>query len=502
MSDHLVTTEGPHRYAPAPGSIHTQPLAYPPAPNIQVPWVLGRAAADAVMVAIATSIGELPGILSSWWQGAIMLLTLSAFAASGSYLPRTRIRVGDELRRIVAGSAVVLLLFTAASRLLGGPAGIGDAMVVHWLLISALVCTSRVGLAHAERISRARSGNGRRTLIVGAGHVGQLTAKRLLGDPGAGLVPIGYLDKEPLAGGNAELLGMPALPVLGASWDLEQVVRSEGVEHVVIAFSTAPHHVLLRIVRACWELRVDVSVVPRLYEVGGMRMDVDHLGALPLVGLRATDPRGTQFAVKYALDRVIAAAVIITIAPLIGAVALAVLVSMGRPILFRQKRVGRDGRVFEMYKFRTMRGGPSESGEADAGWASLVLAGGEPVSLPEILPMEDRRTPVGSLLRKLSLDELAQLWNVVRGDMSLIGPRPERAHYVQAFDEAIYRYPDRHRVKSGLTGWAQVHGLRGETSLADRVEWDNFYIENWSPWLDLKIVLMTVPALFGRRGGS
>src|SRR4051812_24678860 len=114
MSDHLVTTEGRHRYAPAPASIHTQPLAYPPAPNIQTPWMLGRAAADAVMVAIATSIGELPGILSSWWQGAIMLLTLSAFAASGSYLPRTRIRVGDELRRIVAGSAVVLLLFTAA----------------------------------------------------------------------------------------------------------------------------------------------------------------------------------------------------------------------------------------------------------------------------------------------------------------------------------------------------------------------------------------------------
>jgi exopolysaccharide biosynthesis polyprenyl glycosylphosphotransferase len=499
MSDHSVTTEGRRLYAPGP--VYEQPLGYPRAPSIAAPWVLGRATSDAVMLAVASSIGEFPRMLSSWWQGAIMLLTLSAFAASGSYLPRTRIRIGDELRRIIASSAVVLLLFAAASLLLGGPDGLGDAMVVHWLVISALVCSGRVGLSYAQRISRTRAGSGRRTLIVGAGHVGQLTAKRLLQDPNTGLLPIGYLDKEPRSDDNAELFGIPSLPVLGASWDLEHIVRSERIEHVVIAFSTAPHHVLLRIVRACWELHVDVSVVPRLYEVEGRRMEVEHLGALPLVGLRATDPRGTQFAVKYALERVIGALLMLAVAPLLAAVALAVLVAMGRPIFFRQQRVGRDGHIFEMYKFRTMRGRPSESGEADAGWASLVLSGGEPGPLPAAVPADDRRTPVGSLLRKLSLDELAQLWNVVRGDMSLIGPRPERVHYVHQFEEAIYRYPDRHRVKSGLTGWAQVHGLRGETSLADRVEWDNFYIENWTPWLDLKILLMTVPALFGRRAG-
>jgi lipopolysaccharide/colanic/teichoic acid biosynthesis glycosyltransferase len=171
---------------------------------------------------------------------------------------------------------------------------------------------------------------------------------------------------------------------------------------------------------------------------------------------------------------------------------------MGGPVLFRQRRVGRDGVVFEMLKFRTMADAPTV-GESDAHWASLILnapTDREPMAGP------DRRTPVGRLLRKLSLDELPQLWNVLRGDMSLIGPRPERVQYVEQFSEAVYRYTDRHRMKSGLTGWAQVHGLRGETSLQDRVEWDNFYIENWSPWLDVQILFRTLPTLLGHRGGQ
>jgi lipopolysaccharide/colanic/teichoic acid biosynthesis glycosyltransferase len=175
---------------------------------------------------------------------------------------------------------------------------------------------------------------------------------------------------------------------------------------------------------------------------------------------------------------------------------------MGRPVLFRQRRVGRDGHAFEMLKFRTMRGTPDAVGEADSHWAALILAGTsvEPNEVVAAPKAEDRRTLVGALLRRLSLDELPQLWNVVRGDMSLIGPRPERTAYVEQFERAVYRYPDRHRVKSGLTGWAQVHGLRGETSLEDRIEWDNYYIENWSPMLDLKIVLMTLTVVLRRNG--
>jgi exopolysaccharide biosynthesis polyprenyl glycosylphosphotransferase len=312
------------------------------------------------------------------------------------------------------------------------------------------------------------------------------------------MVPVGFLDKEPLDGAP-DGLGV-TLPVLGASWDLEEVIEQHDIDSVLIAFSTAPHAVMLDLVRRCWARGVDVSVVPRLFEVEGRRLDVQHVGALPLISLRTSNPVGTSFAVKYALDRAVAAILLVLLAPLFLLVAAGILLTSGRPILFRQHRIGRDGLGFELLKFRTMRGAPEVDGEADADWAKVILSG-TGIDPAEALasPRADRCTPLGRFLRRYSLDELPQLWNVLRGDMSLIGPRPERAHYVERFTGTIERYPDRHRVKPGLTGWAQVHGLRGDTSLADRIEWDNFYIENWSPWLDVRILAKTVPAILARR---
>jgi exopolysaccharide biosynthesis polyprenyl glycosylphosphotransferase len=416
-----------------------------------------------------------------------------------------RVQIGTELRRLLAVSALVCV--AVAGIALGNPerAGAGDMAIVNWLVSSTLLCTSRLALFGARRVALRREGTRTRTVIVGAGEVGHLTAKRLLEDPQLGMRPIGFLDKEPMIeDADLEVRGLPRLPVLGASWDLERVVADHGIEQVVVAFSTAPHQVMVDIVRRCWALGVSVLVVPRLYEVEGRRMQVQHLGALPLVSLRSTDPRGAQFAVKYAVDRVLAALMLLLLAPVLAAIALVVLVTSGRPILFRQQRVGRDGHVFDILKFRTMRGAPEAEAPANADWAARILAGhdGEAPATLAATAAEDRRTAPGKVLRKLSLDELPQLWNAVRGDMCLVGPRPEVPHYVAQFEEAVYRYPDRHRVKSGLTGWAQIHGLRGDTSLADRIEWDNFYIENWSPWLDLKILLLTVPSMLGRRGGD
>ena len=163
-------------------------------------------------------------------------------------------------------------------------------------------------------------------------------------------------------------------------------------------------------------------------------------------------------------------------------IAAAIKVTSAGPVFYRDRRVGVGEREFEMLKFRTMR------------------APMEPVTLPDLphdtapggVEGDDRRTRFGTFLRRTSLDELPQLLNVVRGEMSLIGPRPERPDFVRLFERNVHRYGERHRVKSGITGWAQVHGLRGKTSLSDRVEWDNYYIENWSLWLDVKILLMTV----------
>jgi exopolysaccharide biosynthesis polyprenyl glycosylphosphotransferase len=445
-------------------------------------------------------------IVGSWTEQPLGGATLTAigvaiviaFAAAGLYLPRQRTKPLGELRQVLLIPAAIAMLAAACELALDHP-GAGDSAVRLWLLSSTLTGTSRVSLLGLEQVVRRnmlRSHGA--TLIVGAGRVGHLAAQRLLDDPGLGLRPVGFLDKEPLSAEERQHIEpQVALPVLGASWDLEEVVARHRIEHVLVAFSTAPNHVVLDMVRRCWKLGVSVMVVPRLYEVEGVRSHTEHLGALPLVTLNPSDPLSWRMQAKYAVDRVVAALTLLLTAPIFALVSLGMLVTSGRPLFFRQRRVGRDGHVFEMLKFRTMSGRPENSGEFDADWAMAAVGIADPGAAAA---PDDRRTPFGQLLRRTSLDELPQLWNVLRGDMSLIGPRPERLNYVELFEQTIYRYPERHRVKSGLTGWAQVNGLRGDTSLADRIEWDNFYIENWSPWLDLKILLKTIPALFAGRG--
>jgi exopolysaccharide biosynthesis polyprenyl glycosylphosphotransferase len=389
------------------------------------------------------------------------------------------------LRRVVSVPAVVALSVWTV-RMLVGEDPASDGLIITWFLLTGALIAGRVGGATVLRSKALRPSLDQRVLIVGAGDVGRLVAKRLEDQPRLGMIPIGYLDKEPRNGLTNQL------PVLGASWDLEQVIRTHDVDTVVVSFSTAPHRVLLDLIHRCWDAGVDVMMVPRLFEAESSRVRVQHLGGLPLVGVVGPDTDGWQVRVKYAFDRVAALVLLVLMSPLLLVIAGAIQVSMGRPILYRQRRVGCDGRVFAMYKFRTMRGSPLENGEADADWAASVVG---PVRMQPPAVIEDRRTRLGAFLRSWSLDELPQILNVLSGEMSLIGPRPERAHYVERFSEVVYRYDDRHRVRSGITGWAQIHGLRGKTSLADRVEWDNFYIENWSLGLDLKILALSLRAV-------
>jgi lipopolysaccharide/colanic/teichoic acid biosynthesis glycosyltransferase len=223
-----------------------------------------------------------------------------------------------------------------------------------------------------------------------------------------------------------------------------------------------------------------------MFDATGEHMWVDHIGGLPLLALARTDPHGWQFAVKDVLDRTATTLGLLLIAPIFLILMVLVKVSSPGPIFFRQPRVGRDGKVFDCLKFRTMREAkPSES-------EFVPEAGAAPGGVEGV----DRRTWIGKIMRATSMDELPQLLNVLRGEMSLVGPRPERPEYVELFDEQIRRYGERHRVKACVSGWAQVHGLRGQTSIADRAEYDNFYIENWSLALDLKILALTVLAVF------
>jgi exopolysaccharide biosynthesis polyprenyl glycosylphosphotransferase len=427
------------------------------------------------------------------WLIALPLLALALVAVRGGYRRRLRLELLDDLRLIVGAAAVSTTVVISIRVLIADDPWVAAQSIRQCVFAVVYLAAGRAGLSWAQKRAWRRGESVTPTLIIGAGRVGRLTARRLFAEPELGLRPVGFLDEEPL-----ENAATNDLPVLGASSDLESVVADHGVRHVILAFSTAPDEVMLGIVKRCKELGIGVSMVPRLFETMTDRVSVEHFGGLPLVTVRRTDPKGWQFALKYALDRLLAAFVLVLVSPLLAGAALAIRLSMGRPILFRQARVGLDGQEFEMLKLRTMEGDPKDRGEADIGWAERELnVDGLGPSSEATAP--DARTPVGRFLRRTSIDELPQLWNVLRGEMSLVGPRPERSAYVGRFRGGVHGYWERHRVKSGITGWAQVHGLRGQTSLADRVEWDNYYIENWSLWLDFKILLLTAGVVFSFR---
>jgi exopolysaccharide biosynthesis polyprenyl glycosylphosphotransferase len=450
-------------------------------------WALACLSVDVLMLVamvVATQVGtrgsSVP-VMSFAWLSCFACLVLALSWGRGMYKPRLRLELLDDLRGLVAITSLAAMVVLSMRVLLTDAAVDAAEILRPWAFATAYIAAGRAALNWSQLATRREGESLKPTLIVGAGRVGRLTAARLLQRPEFGLQPIGFLDKEPLD--DAKEIG---LPVLGSSWDLERIVHEYGVQQVIMTFSTAPHGVLLRLVERCEELGVEVSLVPRLFEKMTERLRIDHLGGLPLISARRANPKGWQFAVKYAADRLTAAVLIALLLPLLTAVALAVYLSLGRPILFRQERVGRDGRRFAIMKFRSMRC------PADVALDEVELPAD---TAPGGVEGEDRRTRLGAFLRQTSLDELPQLFNVVRGEMSLVGPRPERPEYVTVFEQDVHRYADRHRVKSGITGWAQVNGLRGKTSLADRVEWDNYYIENWSLWLDLKILLFTALAV-------
>lgn len=409
-------------------------------------------------------------------------LAMAIFWLRGLY----RNRISALLLREVLSATGALASATIAVALLSSYVErqpVREPVLLHvWIAAFAGVVSARAALLGIRYLARVLGVIGKRTLIVGAGKVGTRIASRLASRHGYGLNPVGFLDVE-----QAVAVALPdhsTLPLLGAPEDLEPVAREVRADHVVIAFSPERDHDLAPLIRRCHTLGLDVSLVPRLFESINHRLARDSVGPLPLHVMQPTNPRNWEFACKHALDKAVAAIALVLLAPLLGAVALGVKLTSPGPVFFRQRRVGRDGQLFEMLKFRSM------SHDHIPAWD-----GPPPGFAPGGTEGEDRRTPLGRLLRRCSIDELPQLWNVLRGEMSLVGPRPERPEYVDRFRSAVERYDDRHRVKSGITGAAQVNGLRGRTGLRDRIEWDNYYIENWSLALDMKILAYTVLAV-------
>jgi exopolysaccharide biosynthesis polyprenyl glycosylphosphotransferase len=431
---------------------------------------------------------------------ALPLLVMGLFHLRGLYRTRLRALVLDGVVPVLSGVSVAAMGVAMIGLFANGMVPAQSEWVRAWLFALIAVGFGRVAMSLAQRFARANRLVGKPVLIMGAGVVGAQVARRLESHPEYGLVPMGFLDEDPRS--VAEVGGRD-VPVLGTVEDLDETVLSTGVRHLIVAFSSVADARVSRLIQRCQELGIEVSVVPRMFDTINNRVGYDNVGGLPLMSFTTVDPRGLQFAFKHAFDRILALVLLVVLSPVMLFAALAVALSSPGPVLFRQRRVGRDGRVFNFYKFRSMRltpGQPAASSEQaaadddeEAGAIEFLLGGD---TAPGGVEGADRRTAVGRLLRRSSLDELPQLLNVLRGDMSLIGPRPERPEFVKLFRQDVVRYGDRHRVKSGITGWAQVHGLRGQTSLAERVEWDNYYIANWSLGLDLKIMALTLAALF------
>ena len=447
-------------------------------------FAIARVVSDLVLLTIALLLARelTPEPENDFFVFDFPVLVIVVLAVRRMYDPSALIGGLDRLANILLAVGIAALVSSGIAGLTD-PQDIEPTVALDELILGGLLVTAgRAGLYVLRVRARRHHRAGKRTLIVGTGDVAMLLGRRLRQLPDLGLVPVGFVDPHP---DRMPAREKRAEPVLGTLGDLAAVVEETHAEHVILAPSSAPDRGLRPVVRQAEELGVELSIVPRLFDETTNRIVLEHIGGLPVFALREVDPKGWQFLIKHTFDRVGALLLLVLLSPVLAAAAIAVRVSSPGPVLFRQQRLGRDGQVFDLLKFRSMRVAPPAAASVDV----------DAEHGPGGVEGEDRRTRVGIWLRRLSIDELPQLLNVLRGEMSMVGPRPERPELVELFEEIVDRYADRHRVRSGITGWAQVHRFRGKTSMVDRVEWDNYYIQNWSLWLDFKILLMTPAAV-------
>jgi Undecaprenyl-phosphate glucose phosphotransferase len=412
-------------------------------------------------------------------QGIVPL----AFYAQGLYhLRRGRTRV-DDFFAVFVGTILAVVIGVGGTLYFQAyyvsdevkDAGVYEISQLVWaiflLLNVTFAYTSRELIREAlER--RWRAGIGlKRVIIAGAGDLGRLVADKVLEHRELGFKVIGFLDDR--AAGDH--IGYRGLPLLGTLAEADEIIRREHIDHLYVALPLEEHVKMLGIVEATNRAGVDVHVVPDLLQFIALRARLENLDGVPIISLNDVPLRGFNSILKRAIDMAISGAALLALGvPFLVIAALIRRTSPG-PVFYKQERMGLDGKAFQVYKFRSMRiGAEDETGPI---WAR---------------DNDPRCTPVGRWLRRFDLDELPQFWNVLRGDMSIVGPRPERPYFVEQFKHRIPQYMLRHKVKAGITGWAQVNGWRGNTSLEKRIEYDLYYIENWSVALDLKIMWLTV----------
>jgi Undecaprenyl-phosphate glucose phosphotransferase len=404
------------------------------------------------------------------------------FFLQGLYrLRRGRSRV-DDFFAVFVGSILAVLFgmmstlyletYIVTSARDTGALEVSQPVWVIFLVLNVALTFASRELMREVLERRWRAGIGlKKILIAGCGDLGRLVADKILEHRELGYQIVGFVDDR--AAGDH--LGYRGFPLLGTLDDAAQITVDEEVDHLYVALPPEEHVRMLELLESTSREMVDVKVVPDLLQVIALRARLEDLDGIPVININEPPLQGFNTIVKRAIDVAISSVALILLSIPIGIIALLVKATSRGSVLFHQERMGLDGKPFTIVKFRSM----FDDAEKQTGpvWA---------------VADDPRVTPVGRFLRRSNLDELPQLWNVLRGDMSIVGPRPERPHFVAQFKHKIPQYMLRHKVKAGLTGWAQVNGWRGNTALEKRIEYDLYYIENWSVRLDLKIMWLTL----------
>jgi len=391
-----------------------------------------------------------------------------SFRAFDLYRPRRIASHLSEAADLAKASSLGALVLVAVMTFLFREYEYSRVVIVYfWLLSIAAVWFARATFREALRFARRRGYNLRYAVVVGDGELAATVVSRLAARTDVGIEVLGVVgdDKE----------GMGSARRLGGYSDLRAVLDAHVVDHVILALVHEDYGRLGGLLEAVGDEPVTIHVVPDLFRFASLRGGVEEFEGMPFIHLRDSPLHGWSQVTKRVFDLVFSCALLIGLAPVLLLLALGVKLTSRGPVLYRQERMGLDGQRFRMLKLRTMRV------DAEAGTGPVWAAEDDP-----------RRVPYGALLRRLSLDELPQFVNVLRGEMSVVGPRPERPFFVEQFRRTVPGYMLRHKVKSGVTGWAQVNGLRGNTSLEKRIQYDLEYIERWSLWLDVKIIVLTL----------
>jgi Undecaprenyl-phosphate glucose phosphotransferase len=411
-----------------------------------------------------------PAAVSLCWNNLPLVLLLAVVAChiTGQYnIDRLR-RLREELVGVLRCTALLTLLVLALTFLRHSSYESRMTLVLFSILTTvAMLALRRVTWA-GVRALRSRGYNQSHALVVGSGRVARKTDRSLRRASWMGIKNVGFVDDR------VSKLSSD-LDLLGGFHELPDLIPRYAVSHVFIALPMNRYDEARRIFAILSQCHVEVRLVADVPALAGLSLTTANLDGLPVIGLRESPHVGLSIVVKRAMDVVLSLVGILVLSPLMLLIAAMIKLSSPGPVFYSQPRCGLNGRTFKMLKFRSMRVDAEK--ETGAVWAQKN---------------DDRRTWFGAFLRRTSLDELPQLFNVLRGDMSLVGPRPERPEFIQKFSKTIPNYLARHCVKTGITGWAQVHGWRGNTSLRKRLEYDLYYITHWTPWLDIRILWMTL----------